>query len=35
MSDATPVGRPKPHTRRNLLLILAVVVVVGVIGYGL
>ncbi|MEI9995654.1 MAG: efflux RND transporter periplasmic adaptor subunit [Rhizomicrobium sp.] len=35
MSDATPVGRHRTDSRRNLLTILAVVVVVGLLGYGL
>jgi membrane fusion protein (multidrug efflux system) len=35
MSDATPVGRHRDHTRRNWLVALGVVVAVAVVGYGL
>jgi membrane fusion protein (multidrug efflux system) len=35
MSDATPVGRHRPDTRRRWFIILGIVVAVGLIGYGL
>jgi len=35
MSDATPVGRHRDHTRRNWLAALAIVVTVAVIAYAL
>jgi membrane fusion protein (multidrug efflux system) len=35
MSDATPVGRHRPDTRRRWFIALGVVVAIGLIGYGL
>jgi membrane fusion protein (multidrug efflux system) len=35
MSDATPVGRHRPDTRRRWFIILGAAVAVGVIGYAL
>jgi membrane fusion protein (multidrug efflux system) len=35
MSDATPVGRHRPDTRRRWFIILGATVAVGLVGYGL